>query len=168
MAYQTKFGSAMMTNLGERQKVGNQAPDALLITKDLQEAHLSDWDGKVKVLAVVPSMDTGVCQAQVRRFNEEALKQSDDVVVLAISMDLPFAQQRFCAAEGLNRVITLSDHRDADFGKKYGFLLKEVRLLSRGVIIIDRDNQIRYVEYVPEVPQQVDFDAALAVLKEIA
>lgn len=167
MSYQTKFGDRMLTNVGTRQAVGQQAPNALLIGAGLEEKHLSDWDGKIKVLAVVPSLDTGVCQAQVRRFNEAVLRQSDDVVLLAISMDLPFAQQRFCGAEGLDRVITLSDHRDADFGNQYGFLMEEVRLLSRGVVIIDRDNVIRYVEYVPEVPTQVNFDAALAALKEI-
>ncbi len=167
MAYQTKFGDLVLTNVGERRAKGDKAPDAVLMNKDLKEVKLSDWDGKIKVLAVVPSMDTGVCQAQVRRFNEEATKLGDDVVVLAISMDLPFAQQRFCAAEGLDQVITLSDHRDADFGENYGFLMKELRLLSRGVVIVDRDNVIQYTEYVPEVPQQVDFDAALAALKEI-
>ncbi|MCI5837209.1 MAG: thiol peroxidase [Veillonellaceae bacterium] len=167
MKRQTKFGNNMLDLAGSAVEVGAAAPDASLVNGKLEEVHLSDWNGKIKVIAVVPSMNTGVCQAQVREFNKQAVDFHDDVVVLAISMDLPFAQQEFCAANGLERVITLSDHRSAEFGTKYGFLMEAVRLLSRGVVIIDRDNIVRYAEYVPEVKDQVDFDRALAALREI-
>lgn len=138
-----------------------------LVGADLSTVKLSQYAGKIIVLSSMPSMDTGVCQAQVRRFNQEATSIGDDVVVIAVSMDLPFAQQRFCAAEGLDRVVTLSDHRDAEFGTKYGFLMQEFRLLSRGNVVIDRDGIVRYAEYVPEVTQEVDFAAALAAIRAL-
>lgn len=167
MKRQVKFGDNLLTLAGSAVEVGATAPDAALVNGKWEEVHLSDWDGQIKVIAVVPSMNTGVCQVQVREFNKQAVDFSDDVVVLAISMDLPFAQQEFCAANGLDRVLTLSDHRLAEFGMKYGFLMEPVRLLSRGVVLIDRDNVVRYVEYVPEVKNRVDFDKALAALHEI-
>jgi len=164
---QHTFGGTPVTLAGTPVQVGDKAPDVRLVAGDLQTVKLSDYAGKVIVLSSMPSMDTGVCQAQVRRFNQEATAAGDDVVVIAVSMDLPFAQQRFCAAEGLDRVVTLSDHRDAEFGTKYGFLMQEFRLLSRGNVVIDRDGVIRYVEYVPEVKQAVDFDGALAAVNAL-
>ena len=127
---------------------------------------MADFDGKVKVISVVPSLDTGVCDAQTRWFNQDVTKLSDDVVVLTVSMDLPFAQARWCGAAGVNNVITLSDHKDASFGQNYGFLIEELRLLSRGVVVINKDNKVTYVEYVPEVTNPVNFDAVLAAVKE--
>ena len=126
---------------------------------------LKDYEGKVKVISVVPSLDTGVCDAQTRWFNQDATGLSDDVVVLTISMDLPFAQKRWCGAAGVDKVETLSDHKDASFGTNYGFLIEELRLLSRGVVVINKDNKVTYVEYVPEVTQAVNFDAALEAIK---
>ena len=120
----------------------------------------------MRVIAVYPSIDTGICAAQNRRFNQEA-NNMKDVVVLSVSVDLPFAQSRFCAAEGLNNIVTLSDHKDLDFGSKYGFVIKELRLLARGTVIIGKDNKIKYVEYVPEIAQEPDYDAAMKVVKEL-
>jgi len=153
-----------LTLLGEQIKVGDKAPDFVVLGSGLQPVKLSDYEGKVRVIAVYPSIDTGVCQAQNRRFNAEA-SNLGDAVILSISCDLPFAQSRFCAAEGLDKVITLSDHRDVDFGTKYGFLIKELRLLARGTVIIDRDGIVKYVEYVPEVSSEPDYEAAIKVVK---
>ena len=167
MGVQTRFKNQVLNNAGEPVQVGMKAPNAILINNQLEEVQLEQYADHIRIISVVPSLDTGVCQAQTRRFNEEATSRPD-VVVLTISMDLPFAQQRFCAAEGLERVHTLSDHRDADFGQKYGFLMPSVRLLSRGVVVIDKDNVIRHVEYVEETSQEVDFKAALQVVHELA
>lgn len=164
---QHTFAGTPVTLAGTPIKVGDKAPDVSLVGADLSTVKLSQYAGKIIVLSSMPSMDTGVCQAQVRRFNQEATSIGDDVVVIAVSMDLPFAQQRFCAAEGLDRVVTLSDHRDAEFGTKYGFLMQEFRLLSRGNVVIDRDGIVRYAEYVPEVTQEVDFAAALAAIRAL-
>ena len=160
------FAGGPLTLVGPEVKVGQQAPDFTLIDNELNVKTLSDFDGKVKVISVVPSLDTGVCDAQTRWFNQDVTKLSDDVVVLTVSMDLPFAQARWCGAAGVNNVITLSDHKDASFGQNYGFLIEELRLLSRGVVVINKDNKVTYVEYVPEVTNPVNFDAVLAAVKE--
>lgn len=160
------FKGNPVTLLGKAPKVGDVAPDFTALSASLEPVKLSDYDGKVKVIAVYPSIDTGVCAAQNRRFNKEA-DQLKDVVVLSVSVDLPFAQGRFCAAEGLNNIVTLSDHKDLDFGSKYGYLIEELRLLARGTVIIGKDNKIAYVEYVPEIAQEPDYDKALAVVKEL-
>ena len=144
------FAGNPITLVGPEIKVGQQAPDFTVLSNDLQPKTLKDYEGKVKVISVVPSLDTGVC---------------DDVVVLTISMDLPFAQKRWCGAAGVDKVETLSDHKDASFGTNYGFLIEELRLLSRGVVVINKDNKVTYVEYVPEVTQAVNFDAALEAIK---
>ena len=132
----------------------------------LKDVRLSDYAGKIVIIAVYPSIDTGVCQAQNRRFNAEATKM-EDIVVLSVSCDLPFAQRRFCAAEGLDKVITLSDHRHVDFGTKYGFLMEELRLLARGTVVVDKEGFVRYVEYVPEITQEPLYEAALEVVKQL-
>lgn len=163
----TKWDGQVLVLAGKEIKVGDTAPDATLVARDLTAKRLSDWDGQIKVLLPMPSMDTPVCQNQVRRFNKDAVDFADDVVVIALSMDLPFAQERFCAAEGLDRVVTLSDHKTAEFGEKYGYLVPDLRLLSRGVVIVDRDNVVRYIEYVPEASDQVDFASALEALKKL-
>ena len=160
------FAGGPLTLVGLEVKVGQQAPDFTLLDNELNVKTLSDFDGKVKVISVVPSLDTGVCDAQTRWFNQDVTKLSDDVVVLTVSMDLPFAQARWCGAAGVNNVITLSDHKDASFGQNYGFLIEELRLLSRGVVVINKDNKVTYVEYVPEVTNPVNFDAVLAAVKE--
>lgn len=155
-----------LTLVGEPIKVGDQAPDFTVSGSGLEPVKLSDYDGKVRVLAIYPSIDTGVCQAQNRRFNAEA-SNLGDAAILSISCDLPFAQSRFCAAEGLDKVITLSDHKDVDFGSKYGFLIKELRLLARGTVVIDKDGTVKYVEYVPEVTTEPDYESALKVVEEL-
>ena len=160
------FAGGPLTLVGPEVKVGQQAPDFTLLDNELNVKTLADFEGKVKVISVVPSLDTGVCDAQTRWFNQDVTKLSDDVVVLTVSMDLPFAQARWCGAAGVNNVITLSDHKDASFGQNYGFLIEELRLLSRGVVVIDKDNKVTYVEYVPEVTNPVNFDAVLAAVKE--
>lgn len=160
------FKGQPVTLLGKVAKVGDVAPDFTALSSSLEAVKLSDYNGKVRVIAVYPSIDTGICAAQNRRFNQEA-NNMKDVVVLSVSVDLPFAQSRFCAAEGLNNIVTLSDHKDLDFGSKYGFVIKELRLLARGTVIIGKDNKIKYVEYVPEIAQEPDYDAAMKVVKEL-
>jgi len=160
------FKGNPVTLLGNTIKVGDKAPGFTVLSSSLQPTSLADFDGKVKVIAVYPSIDTGVCAAQNRRFNQEADKLKE-VTVLSISVDLPFAQSRFCAAEGLNSIVTLSDHKDLDFGMKYGFVIEELRLLARGTVIIGKDNLVKYVEFVPEIAQEPDYEAALKVIKEL-
>lgn len=155
-----------LTLLGEEIKVGDKAPDFTVLSAGLAPVKLSDYDGKVRVIAIYPSIDTGVCQAQNRRFNAEA-SNLGDAVILSVSCDLPFAQSRFCAAEGLDKVITLSDHKDVDFGTKYGFLIKELRLLARGTVIVDKDGIVKYVEYVPEISTEPNYEAAIQAVKEL-
>ncbi len=158
------FAGNPLTLLGNEIKVGDKAPDFNAVGAGLTPVKLSDFAGKTIVIAVYPSIDTSVCAAQNRRFNAEA-NQLKEVVVLSVSCDLPFAQSRFCAAEGLENIKTISDHKDLDFGEKYGFVIKELRLLARGTVIIDQSGIVRYVEYVPEVTHEPDYEAAMNVVK---
>lgn len=160
------FKGQPLTAVGPRLKVGDKAPDFTVINGKLDEETLATTSGKVRLIASVPSLDTPVCDLETRRFNEEAVSLGPDVVVLTVSMDLPFAQNRWCAAAGIQRVRTLSDHRTASFGLNYGVLVKELRLLQRAVFVVDRDDTIHYVEYVKEIGQEPDYDAALAAVKE--
>ena len=160
------FKENPLTLLGETVKVGDKAPDFTVLSAGLEPVKLSDYDGKLRILSIYPSIDTGVCQAQNRRFNAEA-SNLGDAVILSISCDLPFAQSRFCAAEGLEKVVTLSDHKDVDFGSKYGFLIKELRLLARGTVIVDKEGIVRYVEFVPEVTMEPDYESAFKLAKEM-
>ncbi|WP_087971922.1 thiol peroxidase [Oceanobacillus rekensis] len=159
------FKQEPVTLVGSEIKVGDKAPDFTVLSNGLEEVSLGNYDGKVKLISVVPSIDTGVCSDQTRRFNEEADKL-ENVHVLTISMDLPFAQQRWCAANGIEKVDTLSDHRDADFGQKYGVLMKELRLLSRSVFVVNSKNEVTYVEYLSEVTNHPNYEAALKAAKE--
>ncbi|MBD8975596.1 thiol peroxidase [Veillonella magna] len=154
-----------MTLVGKEVKVGDKAPDFTLLDNGLAVKTLKDYEGKVKIFSVVPSLDTGVCDAQTRWFNQNATALSDDVVVLTVSMDLPFAQKRWCGAAGVENVVTLSDHKDASFGTNYGFLIEELRLLTRGIVVVDKNDKVTYVEYVPEVTNAVNFDAAVEAAK---
>ena len=158
------FAGNPLTLLGTEIKVGDKAPDFVAVGAGLAPVKLSDFAGKAVVLAIYPSIDTGVCAAQNRRFNAEA-NNMKDVVVLSISCDLPFAQSRFCAAEGLENIKTISDHKDLDFGQKYGFWIKELRLLARGTVVIDKTGIVKYVEYVSEVTHEPNYEAALAAVK---
>ncbi|MGY0693063.1 thiol peroxidase [Virgibacillus sp. FSP13] len=158
------FNQDPVTLLGTEVKVGDSAPNFTVLSNELNEVSLDNYQGKVKLIAAVPSVDTGVCAEETRRFNEEAEK-IPGVQVLTISMDLPFAQTRWCAANGIKNLDTLSDHRDADFGEKYGVLIKELRLLARAVFVIDSNDKITYVEYVDEVTNHPDYQKALEAAK---
>ena len=161
------FQGAPLTLVGPELKAGDTAPDFTVLGNDLSEVKLSDFAGQVRIVSVVPSLDTPVCDTQTRRFNEAAASLGDDVVILTISMDLPFAQKRWCAAAGVEAVRTLSDHRDAGFGRAWGVLIQELRLLSRALFVVDREGTIRHVEVVAEITHEVDYDAALAAAKAL-
>ena len=154
-----------LTLVGSEIRMGAPIPDVALINNDMQPVKLSDYRGKVVILSVVPSLDTPVCDMQTRRFNSEASKLSSDVAILAISMDLPFAQKRWCGAAGVDQVATLSDHREAAFGASFGLLIKELRLLARAVLVLDREGVVRYYQLVKEVGEEPDYEAALEAVK---
>lgn len=156
-----------LTLLGKEVKAGDKAEVFKALDNNLEEITLDKFKGKIKLIASVPSLDTPVCDLEIKRFNDEAGKLSKDLVIIFISMDLPFAQKRFCQANSINKVKTLSDHRDADFGMKYGALIKELRLLSRAIFIIDKNDIISYAQYVSEITSHPDYDAALKALKEV-
>ena len=156
-----------LTLVGNEVKVGQMAPDCTLTGNDLSPVKLSEFRGKVCVICSVPSLDTAVCDLETRRFNQEAAGLGPDVQILTISMDLPFAQKRWCGDAGVKTVKTLSDHRDASFGLAYGVLIKELRLLARAVFVIDRAGVIRYIQLVKEISSEPDYDAALAKVREI-
>ncbi|MFH1207975.1 MAG: thiol peroxidase [Candidatus Omnitrophota bacterium] len=157
-----------VTLLGPEIAVGDKAPDFVVQAPNMSDVRLSDLKGKVTLIASVPSLDTMVCRMEIHRFNEEAVSTFPGVTVLFISMDLPFAQKRFCKTDGILGVRTLSDHRTADFGEKYGVLIKGMRLLSRAIFIVGPRGNVRYVEYVKENINEPDYDKALKVLKELA
>lgn len=161
------FKGQPLTLVGPELKPGDKAPDFTIIDQSLQPVSLRDYAGRVILLSVVPSLDTGICSAQTKRFNEEASKLPEDVAILTVSMDLPFAQARFCGAENIDRVKVLSDHRDASFAQAYGTLVKELRLESRAIFVIDRDGIIRYVDYVPEIASHPNYDAALEAVRAL-
>ncbi|HZG60824.1 MAG TPA: thiol peroxidase [Anoxybacillus sp.] len=158
------FKGKPVTLVGNEVRVGDTAPDFKVLANDLSEVTLADTKGYVRLISVVPSIDTGVCDAQTRRFNEEAAKL-ENVKVLTISVDLPFAQKRWCGANGIENVQTLSDHRDVSFGQAYGVLIKELRLLARAVFVIDSNDKVTYVEYVPEVTNHPNYEAAIEAAK---
>lgn len=161
----TKMRGKPLGLVGSVIKVGQKAPDFKLLAIDFSEVELSQSRGKVRLLSVVHSLDTNVCDLQTQRFEQEA-GNFKDVVIYAISMDLPFAQARYCGAHDIKNLKTLSDHREASFGRAYGVLIEKLRLLSRAIFIIDRDDTVRYVEYVPEVTQPPDYDKAIEALKK--
>ena len=161
------FGGNPVTLLGYAAETGKKAPDFTAVRRDLTPFSLSSLAGKVLVINSVPSLDTGTCAAQARRFNQEAATLGDMTRVLVVSMDLPFAQKRFCATEGITNLETLSDHRDASFGSAYGLLIKELRLLARAIVVIDADGVIRYQQLVPEVGQEPNYDEALTAIKQL-
>lgn len=160
------MGGNPITLLGNEIKVGDKGPDFTVLKGDLSPYTLKDAGDSIKIISVVPSLDTGVCELQTIKFNEEATNLGD-VLILTISVDLPFAQQRFCSAHGIDKVITLSDHKDLSFGLNYGFVMEELRLLARGIVVLDRDNTVRYVEYVKEVKTHPDYDKALEEVKKL-
>jgi thiol peroxidase len=156
-----------ITLIGPELKAGDTAPD-FKVNKDLMtEVSLADYAGKVKLISVVPSLDTGVCDAQTRRFNTEAATLGDNVVILTISVDLPFAQSRWCGAAGIDKVITLSDYKTKSFGQAYGVLIKELQLDMRSIFVLDANNKITYVEYLKEMTEHPNYDAAIAAVKDL-
>ncbi|HYQ47452.1 MAG TPA: thiol peroxidase, partial [Thermodesulfovibrionales bacterium] len=155
------FQGSPLTLIGPALRTGEKAPGFSVLDGDLKPVNLKDFAGKTKIISVTPSLDTPVCDLQLRRFNAEAAKLPGDRVVLNISMDLPFAITRFCTTADINRAKALSDHRDASFGNEYGVLIKELRLLARSIFIIDKDNILRYKEIVPELSNHPDYEKAL-------
>ena len=156
-----------LTIVGRELKVGDPAPDFEVLDNDLSPVNLSSFHGKVCVISSVPSLDTPVCDMETRRFNEEAGKLGADVQILTISMDLPFAQKRWCGAAGVDKILTLSDHRNASFGTAYGVLIKELRLLARAVFVLDRGGTVRYIQIVKEVTDEPDYDAVLEAVNKL-
>ena len=156
-----------LTLLGKELKVGDKAPDFQVVDNSLSPVKLTDFTGKVVLLSVTPSIDTGICDLQAKRFNRMAMEVSDDVVILSISVDLPFALARWCGATGSDKIKTLSDYQDWNFGLQYGMLVKESRLLARSVWIIDKNGVIQYIQIVPEMPTEPDYEDAFGALKKL-
>ena len=156
-----------ITLMGTELQVGDKAPDFVAIDNDLNPVSFDSFRGKVCIVSSVPSLDTPVCDMETRRFNDEAGRLADDVEIITISMDLPFAQKRWCGAAGVDRVQTLSDHRDAAFGQAYGVLIKGLRLLARAVFVVDKEGTIRYMELVKEIASEPDYDSILTAVKEL-
>jgi len=156
-----------LTLSGNPVKVGDTAPNFEVVANDLSEIKLSSFRGKTCLISSVPSLDTSVCDIQTRKFNEEAGKLGDNVIVLTISMDLPFAQARWCGAAGVENVQTLSDYKKAEFGNAFGVLIQELRLLGRAVFIVDSEGIIRYIQIVDELTNEPDYEDALEALKGI-
>lgn len=155
-----------MTLIGPEVKVGDKAPDFSSLEALGSPVGLGDLEGKVKVFNVVVSVDTPVCDVQTKRFNQEAAELGDDVEILTLSMDLPFALSRYCGAAGIDKVRTLSDYKDASFGEAYGVLIKEHRLLARAIFVVDKDDNVVYAEYVPEIATEPDYEPAINAVKE--
>lgn len=156
-----------VTLIGEEIKVGQPAPDAVLVANDLSEVKISSFKGKKLIIAAVPSLDTGVCDMETRKFNAEAANLGPEVVILTISTDLPFAQKRWCGAAGVTQVKTFSDHRDAEFGRAYGILIKGLRLLARSVFVVDPKGVVQYKEIVKEITTEPNYSAAIEAVKKI-
>ena len=156
-----------LTLVGNPLKVGDPAPDFEVIANDLSPVKLSSFAGKICLISSVPSLDTSVCDIQTKKFNEQAKALKDNVVILTISMDLPFAQHRWCGAAGVDKVQTLSDHRKAEFGEGFGVLIKELRLLARAVFIVDAKGIVRYIQIVDELTHEPDYEEAIKALKGI-
>jgi thioredoxin-dependent peroxiredoxin len=161
------FGGKPVTLMGRMVEPGHMAKNFAATDSDLNTFNLSEHQGKVRIISAVPSVDTPVCAQQTRRFNEEAAKLSN-VKVITISNDLPFALKRFCAAEGIDNLITVSDQKNRDFGIKYGLYIEELGILARAIIVIDQDNEVKYFELVREIAEEPDYDKALEAVKALA
>ena len=157
-----------LTLIGNEVKVGDVAPDFVVLDNNLSPVKLSSFRGKTCIISSVPSLDTPVCDMETKKFNEEAGRLGPDVAILTVSMDLPFAQKRWCAAAGVDKVQTLSDHRDVSFGTSYGVLIKELRLLARAVFLVDRKGIIQYIQLVKEVTKEPDYEAVLYTLRKLS
>ncbi|RKD21849.1 lipid hydroperoxide peroxidase [Ammoniphilus oxalaticus] len=159
------FGGREVTLVGNEVKVGDKAPDFTVRQNNLRRLTLEDSKGTVRLISVVPSIDTEVCDQQTRRFNEEAAKL-EGVTVLTVSVDLPFAQQRWCGAAGIENLQTVSDYRDRNFGEAYGVLIQDFQLLTRAIFVIDKNDTVTYVEYVPEATDHPNYEAAIEAAKK--
>lgn len=153
------------TLLGPELKAGDAAPDFSLLANDMSAKTLANYDGKVKIISVVPSLDTSVCDTETRKFNEKAADLGDDIVILTVSIDTPMAQKRWCGAAGVDKVETLSDFKDHTFGTTYGVRIKELGLLARQVMVVDKSNKITHVQLVKEVAEEPDYDQVIAAAK---
>ncbi|MEZ4589692.1 MAG: thiol peroxidase [Chloroflexota bacterium] len=168
-----RFGAVTLkgnpqTVRGEQLKVGDNAPAFTLTANDFSPVTLADSAGKVRLISVVPSLYTGICDAQTRRFNEEAASLGENVVILTVSVDFPPSQRQWCGAAGVERVQTLSDHKDMSFGDAYGTHIVENRWEQRSIFVVDAEDVVRYVEYVPEIAQHPDYEAALTAVRQLA
>jgi thioredoxin-dependent peroxiredoxin len=161
----TNFKGNPVTLLGPALKPGDKAPDFRVVDTALTPVTLSDFKGKIKIISAVPSLDTPVCDMETRRFNQEAANLPESIVLLTVSLDLPFAQKRWCGAAGIDRVITLSDYQDRSFALAYGVLIKELKLLSRSIFVVDAVDTIRYIQHVREIAAEPDYAAVLAAAK---
>ena len=161
------FKGNPFTLLGPELKVGDKAPDFAVVDNGLAPISLANSAGKVRIISAVPSLDTPVCDAETRRFNQEAASLPGDVAVLTVSLDLPFAQKRWCGAAGIEKVTTLSDYRDRSFGQNYGVLIKELLLLTRAIFVVDAQDVIRYIQIVPEVTSEPDYSAVISAAKSL-
>lgn len=160
------FKGNPVTLVGSDVHAGDQAPDFTVLSNSLEEVTLQDIKGKPAIISVIPSIDTGVCDAQTRRFNEEAASLGS-VKVYTISADLPFAQARWCGANGIENVETLSDHREMSFGEAFGVYIKELRLLARAVFVVDENGKVVYTEYVSEATNHPDYEKAIEAAKSL-
>jgi len=161
------FKGNPFTLIGPELKVGDKAPDFNVVTNGLAPVTLASYAGKVKIISAVPSLDTPVCDTETRRFNQEAAALPGDVAVLTVSLDLPFAQARWCGAAGIDKVVTLSDYRERSFGNAYGVLIKELLLLTRAIFVVDASDTIRYIQIVPEITSEPDYAAVIAAAKAL-
>ena len=155
------------TLVGTEIKAGDKAPDVELLGNDLKPVRISSFKGKVVVVSAVPSLDTPTCDMETRRFNAEAAGLGDNVIILTVSTDLPFAQKRWCGAAGVDKVKTLSDHRETTFGRSYGVLIKELRLLARAIFVLDKNGMVQFVQLVKEISQEPDYAAVIAAVKKL-
>ncbi|MCM3627186.1 thiol peroxidase [Paenibacillus glycanilyticus] len=161
------FKGNPITLIGPEVKVGDQAPDFTINKSLVDSVSLKDFAGKVKLISVVPSIDTGVCDAQTRRFNEEAASLGDNVAVLTVSVDTPFAQSRWCGAAGVDKVVMLSDFKSHDFGQAYGVYIKEFGLDMRAIFVIDANDKVQYVEYLSEMTEHPNYEQAINAVKAL-
>lgn len=161
------FKGNPVTLVGPELRVGDAAPNFSVVDNGMGGVTLASYEGMVKIISAVPSLDTPVCDTETRRFNQEAATLPGGVAILTISADLPFAQKRWCGAAGIDKVVTLSDYRDRSFALAYGVLIDELKLLSRAIFVIDRNNVIRYIQHVPEVTHEPDYDAVLKAAREL-
>lgn len=156
-----------VTLIGNDVQIGTSAPDCTLVANDLSDFQLSSLKGKKVILSVVPSLDTGTCDLQTKRFNKEAANLGSEVAIVTISMDLPFAQARWCTATGSDQIQTVSDHRDASFGEAYGVLIKELRLLTRAIFVVDAEGVLQYKQIVSEITQEPNYEEVLEAVKNL-